>query len=478
MTDIQKLSELVSRLEAVTRTLESGSVSAPSQVGSSSVQSECESVHPRLQGYDNWIAENVEKFIQISGKIGGDVVEISELLIQAIAAQRLYIQMGTKCSAPGQSDLPKLLQTQTNALQAIGEFRNANRRSKVFNHLSAISESIPALGWVCVSPAPVPYIKEMIDSAVFYTNRILKEYKDKDQTHVDWTKSLVSCLNALMAYVKEHHTTGMSWNPKGPKASLEKLKEKPSKSPKPARTGGAGAPPPPPCPPPADLEAPKPKSTGQDSAGALFSQINNLGAEGITGHLKKVPRGADGKRLKPQNDVPKSKAAKNTTPVKKQEVVKAPVFACEGGKKWFVEHQKDNHNLSIDANMTQTVYIFKCENCTVQVHGKCNSITADMCKKINIVFDNAVAQLEVINGQSIKCQVMGNVPTVSVEKTDGFHMYLSKESLNAQFITAKSSEMNLSVPNEQDEFTEFPLPEQFKTVWRNGNFVTVPNDGH
>lgn len=128
--------------------------------------------------------------------------------------------------------------------------------------------------------------------------------------------------------------------------------------------------------------------------------------------------------------------------------------------------------------MTQTVYIFKCENCTVQVHGKCNSITADMCKKINIVFDNAVAQLEVINGQSIKCQVMGNVPTVSVEKTDGFHMYLSKESLNAQFITAKSSEMNLSVPNEQDEFTEFPLPEQFKTVWRNNKFVTIPNDGH
>ena len=135
MTDIQRLSELVNRLEAVTRTLESGSVSAsaaPSQVGSAN--SESESVHPRVQGYDNWIAADVEKFIQISSKIGGDVVEISELLIQAIAAQRLYIQMGTKCSAPGQSDLPKLLQTQTNALQAIGDFRNANRRSKLFNH--------------------------------------------------------------------------------------------------------------------------------------------------------------------------------------------------------------------------------------------------------------------------------------------------------------------------------------------------------
>jgi adenylyl cyclase-associated protein len=41
---------------------------------------------------------------------------------------------------------------------------------------------------------------------------------------------------------------------------------------------------------------------------------------------------------------------------------------------------------------------------------------------------------------------MGTVPTISVEKTDGCQMYLSKESLATQLITAQSSEMNILIP--------------------------------
>jgi adenylyl cyclase-associated protein len=42
-----------------------------------------------------------------------------------------------------------------------------------------VSESIGALGWIAISPAPAPYVKEMIDAAQFYTNRVLKDYKEK-----------------------------------------------------------------------------------------------------------------------------------------------------------------------------------------------------------------------------------------------------------------------------------------------------------
>jgi adenylyl cyclase-associated protein len=43
-------------------------------------------------------------------------------------------------------------------------------------------------------------------------------------------------------------------------------------------------------------------------------------------------------------------------------------------------------------------------------------------------------------------QVLGTVPTISVEKTDGCQMYLSQDSLAMQLITAQSSEMNLLLP--------------------------------
>jgi adenylyl cyclase-associated protein len=43
-----------------------------------------------------------------------------------------------------------LLKPQSDKISEIQSFREANRRSEYFNHLSAISESIPALGWVAV----------------------------------------------------------------------------------------------------------------------------------------------------------------------------------------------------------------------------------------------------------------------------------------------------------------------------------------
>jgi adenylyl cyclase-associated protein len=37
------------------------------------------------------------------------------------------------------------------------------------------------------------------------------------------------------------------------------------------------------------------------------------------------------------------------------------------------------------------------------------------------------------------------MPTLSIQKTDGCQVYLSKESINAEIVTSKSSEMNILV---------------------------------
>lgn len=88
---------------------------------------------------------------------------------------------------------------------------NTNRKSTFFNHLSAVSEGIPAFGWILVAPTPGPHIKEMIDAAQFYTNRVLKDFKDKDPIHAEWVKLWIRTLTELHAYVKQHHTTGLNW---------------------------------------------------------------------------------------------------------------------------------------------------------------------------------------------------------------------------------------------------------------------------
>jgi adenylyl cyclase-associated protein len=66
-----------------------------------------------------------------------------------------------------------------NTIEAVNEIRVANRASEFFPHLSTVSEGIPMLGWVTIDRKPADYVTEMLNSAQFYGNKVLKEYKEK-----------------------------------------------------------------------------------------------------------------------------------------------------------------------------------------------------------------------------------------------------------------------------------------------------------
>jgi len=202
----------------------------------------------------------------------------------------------------------------------------------------------------------------------------------------------------------------------------------------------------------------------------------NKGAD-ITKGLKKVTDAEKTHKnpaLRAAGTVP-SKGEKPAVPAKTfglpTQSNKPPKLELDG-KKWVVEYFKNNPNISIEETQTnQSIYIFKCEGSTVKISGKCNNIILDSCKKTAVVFDSVVSSCEFINCQSVQMQVLGAVPTISVDKTDGCQMYLSKDSLEAEIITAKSSEMNVLIPKGED-FVEQPIPEQFKTMLKAGKLVT------
>ena len=50
------------------------------------------------------------------------------------------------------------------------------------------------------SPAPSPFIKEMMDAGQFYTNRVLKDWKDKSKSHVEWTKAWLATLQVRQGF--------------------------------------------------------------------------------------------------------------------------------------------------------------------------------------------------------------------------------------------------------------------------------------
>lgn len=103
-----------------------------------------------VNAYEDIILGPLAQFLELSSKIGNDVATQAESVKKAFDAQFQYIKMASQSAAPDPSEISNLLKPTSDQIMGIQTFREKHRTSQYFNHLSAISESIPALGWVCV----------------------------------------------------------------------------------------------------------------------------------------------------------------------------------------------------------------------------------------------------------------------------------------------------------------------------------------
>merc|ERR1712232_1192389 len=252
-------------------------------------------------------------------------------------------------------------------------------------------------------------------------------YKGKDEDQVNWINALKGFFTSLVAFIKQYHTTGLVWK-KGGEAASAYVGAAPAAA-APAAPAGGPAPPPP----PAAVAAPA--RAGADM-NALFSQINK--GTDISSGLKKG----------------------------------TPKFELEGNK-WVCEFQ-DDANLAIDdTEPKQTVYLYKNDNTVVNVKGqKINSICIDNCNKCGIVFNNAIAVVELVNCNSVEIQCQGRVPSFAIDKCSSIQVILSKDCLDTEIVTSKSDQVNVLIPGPDGDLVELAVPEQFKTTIDNGKLNT------
>jgi adenylyl cyclase-associated protein len=325
------------------------------------------------------------------------------------------------------------------AIERICEVREKNRPSPFYNHLSTVSEGIPAFGWISMEPAPAPYITEMKNSAMFYADRVKKEFKDKDKKHVEWANSYLGVLESLHAYVKEHHTTGLVWSLGG----VGELKQV--------------------APPVPHRAQPTTAASPVVDRNALFSALNK--GEGITAGLKKVHK----EEAAPA--VPKPVAAP-VAPVKATPTAKGPPRMELEANKWIIENYTGEHLVLNKVETQQVVYIYNCNQVTIKVNGKVTAITMDKCIKTGLVMDSVVANAEVIHCKNAQLQVVQSVPTITVDNTDGFQLFLSPTALDVDLITSKSTSVNVNYDINGD-YVEKPVSEQFLTKIVDGSVVTA-----
>eukprot|EP00978_Attheya_sp_CCMP212_P022482 scaffold67114_cov47-Attheya_sp.AAC.1 len=463
------LSDVVKRLEA----LEAKSGITPAQVSTSAaVVIEEDEESPAVVAYDAHVQKAVVPFSAACKEIG--LEDVGSLVEEAWAGIRSIVVVASKSQKPKDPNaaIQPLLKKTQQAVTQVNQKRLDRKFDRVY-HQKATVEMLIAISWIVVAPpgpTPFSHVKETVGSSDFYSNKVRKEYKGKDAAHIAFCDTLKALILDLAAYVKEYHLSGLSWNARGAPFDASAATATPAPN-KPA--------------------APVAAAAAAGGGAGLFSELvgkrTEAGDSAATG-LRKVSKDQQTWRKEFKGDgaapVVVSKAPNKAVPVAVVAATKprgSPKVEYQTrGFKWVVENQTKDSNpnglVTLDIqDPKQQVYIYKCDGATIDVKGKVKSIVLDSCVKTNILFDSAISTCEFVNCKRMKAQTRGLCPSFVIDKTDGIVVYLSEESLGTSFVTSKSSEMNVSFPDGQDQ-KERPIPEQFVHKLVNGSITSDVSD--
>ncbi|KAF9792880.1 adenylate cyclase associated N terminal-domain-containing protein [Thelephora terrestris] len=422
--------------------------------------------------YDEAILEGkLKPFIELTNSFGSDALKEQVSLLEPLfGAIRQVVHTAGSCIQPPSDEFLKLLGPVQSGYEAVSLVKEKNSRDREWSlHYSVIATGASCVSWITDSK-PGPFVQGIKEETEFYGNRLIKDYKEKDAKHLEWTRAFTGLLQGLKEYIAEYHTTGLSWNPKG--ISLSEYKAIPATD---------GAPPPPPPPPPAPGPAPV-QASGSGGVAAVFAELNR-GAD-VTKGLRKVEKSEmthKNPALRETSTVPSNTSPplskKPTKPAKPQSLsTKKPAkFALEGNK-WVIEYQENEPGLMVEnAEISQVITLYGCKNTTVVIKGKVNGVTIVNCIKTSVLVDSVISSVSVTASPSFVIQITGSAPTIQLDSTDSGQIYLSKNCLGVEIITAKCSAINVSLPVEGEEegvFEEKPIPEMLRTTVHNGALVT------
>lgn len=444
-----------------------------------------------IEDFDVFLKTSVANYSKLSAALGGLIAEQALKVVEGFKEERKFLLITTLAKKPNLSSnqdmeaYQQLLQPINRSLMAVVEIKDSNRGSAVLNQLSAVADGIMMLAWVTDEGKPHKHVENALGSAQYYGNRVIKDNKDKDPQQVEWIQAFQLVFKDLTEYVKQYYPSGIPWNANGKPVEevVKSMAAAPAQGSAPAPPApAAGGPPPPPPPPPGpppvlnfnDQETPK----ATEPAGgfdAVFSELNK--GESVTAGLRKVDKSQmthKNPSLRAGSTVTEggeSPRGKSPAPVRKPKpesmrVKKPPVKILEGNK-WTIEnYEKEANPIEIEAQLSHSVLISKCNNSTIIIKGKANSVTIENTNRLSLVVDTLISSVDVVKSQNFALQVLGTLPTVLMDQIDGAAVYFSKESTATKIIHSKSANINLNViSGPDDDYIEVPLPAQLSSYY-------------
>lgn len=447
--------------------------------------------------FEAFLNENIDKLLNISENIDPLLLESIKLLKNSFLVQLDLINLAVKAKQPDYSspEFMNIAKQINENITSITELKDKNRQSLVFSYLNAVVEGALVLSWFAI-PTPLSFISDIKDAAQFWTNKVLKEFKANDPNSIEWVTTFLKLFDNLKIYVKEYHTTGLKWNTTPSAMDFKEAvaqMQSTSSSNVPvavatdAPAAAASAPPPPPAPPASVFEVKTDDSKSASSGGmdAVFAELNQ--GEDITKGLKKVDKSQQTHKnpeLRASSTVPGSSSTTTKSGVPPPKPKKPSTLKTKKpprkeliGNKWFIENYDSQPNegepILVEANKDESVFIGKCSNVFIQIKGKVNAISLSETEKCSLLLESCISGLDIVKSNKFGIQVENFLPQISIDKSDNGSIYLSKESLNTEIFTSCSTAINVNLPvGEDDDFVEFPIPEQLKHTFSNGKLTS------
>ncbi|AAS53432.2 AFR061Wp [Eremothecium gossypii ATCC 10895] len=476
---LKRLEDATARLEDVTIYQEGyvqskmGSAAGQTSMGSQvSAEGGAAAEAPaHMQEYEQLVDEWVRPLVGAGQQIDAAVGEASQQLLEGFAAQGTLLRAAALARKPemGSEGFMRALGPLNERIMTLGALKDAQRQSPYFAYLSAVAEGAPAFGWIA-SETPVSLIGDFKDAAQFWTNRVLKEFREKDANAAEWVRLFLGTFDALRGYVKAHHATGPTYKSDGVDfmEAFEQVSGVVAAEP----AAAAGAPPPPPPPPASVFQAPA--DGGSQGINAVFAELNQ--GENITRSLRKVDRSQQTHKnpeLRAASSVPSSAGSRTPPPKPRKPTTlktRKPPRKELVGSKWFVENYDGEADpIIIETNKDESVFIGRCNNIFIQLKGKVNAVTISESQHCNLLLDSSISGVDVIKSERFAIQVAQQIPQITIDKSDTGVIYLSKDSLQTELFTSSSTSINVNIPTGDDgDFEEHPIPEQLKHTFSNG----------
>jgi adenylyl cyclase-associated protein len=172
---------------------------------------------PAVKAYDAYVKACLVPFCQTCDDLD-KLGDMGTHLKNAWEGIRTVVVLASRSKAPAEELAVALGPYLTPVQDAVKAIRDLKVHRDYDRHQKSVIEMLACLSWVLHSAPkqlPAPLVKEALGSAEFWSNRIRKDYKGKDDTQIAFCDGLKRVIIGLVEYIEENHKAGLAFNPRG-----------------------------------------------------------------------------------------------------------------------------------------------------------------------------------------------------------------------------------------------------------------------